>query len=86
MRKYLEFKRADCEPKRKTKVFHIFNVETGQLLGEIKWSRAWRQYVSRIELGLNEIMDFTAGCHREVANFIEGLMDERRKIKKEDSE
>ncbi len=76
-KKYLEFMQVR-NPKKKTKKFHIFNKETSVFIGIIKWSFGWRQYISEIETDVGEVMDFSAGCHREVAEFIEGLMGERK--------
>ena len=76
--KYLEFMPAEAKKGRKTKVFHIFNHKTGVFLGKIKWSCGWRQYVSVFELDAWEKLEFSSGCHREVADFIDELMEERK--------
>lgn len=62
-------------PKRKTKKFHIFNKKTDEFLGIISWRSSWRQYVSTLEEGI----DFGSGCHKEAAEFIDQLMEERKK-------
>ena len=78
MKEYLEFISAEYSSKRKTKVFHIFNIETGDFIGRIKWSCGWRKYVSEIMTSHGETIEFGAGCHREVADFIDKLMEERK--------
>jgi hypothetical protein len=77
-KQYLEFLSAEFSSKRKTLIFHIFNKVTGEFIGKIKWSCGWRQYVSAIETSVGEVMEFGAGCHREVADFIDKLMEERK--------
>jgi len=79
-KKYLDFCQI-MNPGKKTKIFHIFNLKTGEFIGLIKWSCGWRQYVSAIETNEGEMMEFGAGCHREAAEFIEKLMEERKLIK-----
>ena len=79
MKSYLEFNQV-INVGKKTKLFHIFNKITGEFIGLIKWSGSWRQYVSAIETLENEKMEFSAGCHREVAEFIDELMNEKKKV------
>lgn len=76
MKTYLQFLQI-INKRRKTKIFHIFNKVTNEYIGEIKWSCGWSQYVSAIETRLNEKMEFSEGCHREVAEFIAMLRKER---------
>ena len=80
--KYLEFMSAEIKKGRKTKVFHIFNHVTGTFLGKVKWECGWRQYISVFELDAWEKLRFSAGCHREVSDFIDELMEEWRVEKK----
>ena len=78
MKKYLEFMQVD-NPKKKTKLFHVFNKNTSEFLCEIRWDCGWRQYVTNTFTDFkDEKIAFTAGCHREVADFIDGLMEERK--------
>ena len=71
-----EFKRIQ-NPKRKTKIFHMFNKVTGEFLGLVKWNCGWRQYVTEIET-IQGVINFSAGCNREAADFIDKLMKERK--------
>ena len=79
-KKYLEF--IEIPPSkisnypRKTKLFEIWNEVQEEKIGKIYWDGGWRQYVS--ELDIDAPIRFTKGCHREIADFIERLMDERR--------
>ena len=66
-------------PGKKTKIFHVFNKETDEFLCDIRWDCGWRQYVTNtFTTLLDEKIAFTSGCHREVADFIDKLMQERK--------
>jgi hypothetical protein len=73
MKKYLNFAQVS-NPGRKTKRFHIFNEATGDCIGEIYWRNTWRKYVSCT----GDNFDITAGCNREIADFLDKLMEERK--------
>lgn len=74
-KKYLEFFETNtAKEDRKTKTFLILNKTNGEQIGEIKWAGNWRKYAS--EMCVNVIVD--SGCHRELAEFLDKLMDERR--------
>ncbi len=77
VKKYLDFVQIQ-NPGRKTKVFHIFNKETDEFLGEVRWDCGWRQYVTEIETSQHQKMRFTWGCHQEASDFIKKLMEERK--------
>lgn len=55
-------------PKKKTKLFTIRRDDKngyGDLLGEIRFSGAWRQYVTEFEKGTI----WSAGCKEKIAEF-----------------
>lgn len=74
MKEYLEFNRIEI--KRKTKVFEVRNKETDYYLGDIEWDCGWRQYVfiQRID----EKIKMSRGCERQIADFLDQLMEERK--------
>ena len=74
MKKYLRFEEFHPIKSRKTKLYDIHNDVKKEHIGIITWDTAWRQYISI----LNNSICVTAGCHREIADFIEGLMAERK--------
>jgi hypothetical protein len=65
---------SDGKP-RKTKMYAVISNHDGTELAEIKWDGAWRTYVS---LPFGD-MKWSAGCHREIANFLDNIMLERKK-------
>jgi hypothetical protein len=75
---YLDFELIEKKPK--TNVYNVVNKESFRVLGEIKWHGPWRKYCFFPE---NNIL-FDSNCLKEVTTFIEKLMDERKKSKKED--
>lgn len=70
MSDYLDFMNAEANSKRKTNIYHIFNKNTGDFLGKIKWHSSWRQYCFYPD----EETHWARGCMQEVYNFIEHLM------------
>ncbi len=70
MSDYLEFMDAELSSKRITKVYHIFNINTGDFLGKIRWHSTWRQYCFYPD----EETHWARGCMQEVMDFIEHLM------------
>lgn len=75
VKKYLNFEEVmDYPENKKTKVFVIENKVTKQDIGEIKWNGAWRQYCFYPE---SETF-WARGCLREIAEFIDKLMEDRK--------
>lgn len=58
----------------KTKVYSVDSARHGDCLGIISWYGPWRQYT--IEPGAYTA--WNKDCLREVADFLDGLMRERR--------
>ena len=71
--KYISFTERD--PKPKTKVFTVESKNFCCLLGVVKWHTPWRRYCFFVEDGTF----FDADCLRDIQDFINGLMLERRK-------
>lgn len=63
-------------PAPKTERFRMSTIE-GNELGVIKWHGAWRKYCSFIE----KDTIFDAKCHKDITEFLEMLMGERKKKK-----
>lgn len=59
---------------KKTSVWACQNRKHGTILGAVKWNAPWRQYCFFSE---REII-LSAGCHRDIADFIDQLMRERK--------
>ena len=62
----------------KTRTIEIQSLHHGDILGFIKWNGAWRQYWFMPEKGSG----WSAGCMEDVTEFINTLMDARKKEKK----
>jgi len=71
--KYIRF--VEREPKPKTKVFSVESKNFDCLLGFVKWHAPWRRYCFFVEDGTF----FDADCLRDIQDFINNLMIERRK-------
>ncbi len=71
---WLKFNELDV-PKRKTQVFEIRNTKTDFFLGTIEWDGSWRQYVFSPTA---EPSKFSKGCLKEISDFINELMEERK--------
>lgn len=61
----------------KTKRFAVMNRTHGYALGEIGWSPPWRQYIFK---PFSDTI-FSAGCLKDIIDFIEELQEERRNSK-----
>ena len=66
------------EKKPKTNVYEVCNKKTGYYLGEIMWWGAWRQYCFFPD---GETL-YERKCLRAIAEFIDSLMEERKRQKK----
>jgi hypothetical protein len=73
---WLEFRVRPHDPKKKTDVYDIVNTSNDVHVGIIKWYGGFRKYT--FQPSNNTIFD--AKCMREVANFLEILMNERKTI------
>ena len=72
---YLRFVKLPNEGK-KTDVYMIYNSTSGNFLGKLLWRFGWRQYVYRYK-----DIDHSRSCLRELASFLDELMEERKKKK-----
>lgn len=67
--------------KEKTHRWNVFNIGRGVLLGDIKRFARWRQYcfiltIDETNEGLAYV--FSAGCLKDICDFIEKQMAERK--------
>ena len=81
-KKQLKFEQLDTSkthPNKKTKVFEIRN-EKDTFLGTVEWKNTWRQYIFTPPAYTTI---WARGCIKELYEFIERLMQER-KVKRND--
>jgi hypothetical protein len=82
MGKWIEFVDvSDDYVSKKTKTFNVENKENGFILGQIKWYGGFRKYGFYTH---HRDCIFEPTCLRDIADFIDGLMKER-KDKKNDN-
>jgi len=65
-------------PSRKTPIYIVYNIQTDEDLGVIKWWGAWRQYC----FFPNKNTLYSIGCLIEINKFLEELKDEKTRTKK----
>jgi hypothetical protein len=68
---------ADSLPKTKTKIFHVRNRKSGDMLGSVQWYAPWRQYCFMVQPSPVKGFVFSRGSLEDIAGFVGGLMDER---------
>lgn len=73
MKDYVEFVVAEKKPK--TNVYSVLSKNNGDILGRIYWYSPWRQYI--FHPAPQSI--WSRGCLKQVMDFIQKLMDERKK-------
>lgn len=74
---YLEFELIEKKPK--TNVYSINSIASGFKLGIVKWFSSWRQYC----FFPNEGTVFDQRCMKDIRDFMQKLMSDRKKIKEE---
>ena len=75
MSKYMTFDLIGHSDSKKTKVYAVNSKSGKDWLGVIKWYAPWRQYCFLPDPGCV----FSRGCLKDVEDFIEKLMEERKK-------
>ena len=75
MPKWIEFK--EVRDTGKTKVFEVIAVEDGFKLGEMKWFGRWRKY----SFFPSSETVFEKDCLQDIADFLDGLMEARKKVR-----
>jgi len=70
---YITF--VELPPKPKAKMFDVMNMKSDDWLGVVRWYAPWRKYCF---FPADDIV-FCADCLRDIQDFINKLMDERRK-------
>ena len=73
--KWLEFVEYPELKNKKTKVYAVIHKDSGDDLGEIKWFGRWRQYCFFPDW----VVLFSRSCLRDIADFIDQLMEDRKK-------
>lgn len=73
MKEYLEFKLIQKLPK--TAVYAVVSKSDGKILGRVYWHWAWRQYIFEAF----NITIWSRGCLQQIQDFIDKLMEERKK-------
>lgn len=75
-KKYIKF-RDISELKQKTKKFLVVNISSDYPypIGEIKWYSQWRQYC----FFPDEETIYSVGCLKEINDFINRLMEEKKR-------
>jgi len=73
---YLTFVEQQPPEPRKTKIWAVLAVSTGDHLGWIKWRNTWRRYV----FVPNVETTFDANCLLEVYQFLNRKMEEREHL------
>jgi len=74
-KKYVEFELVDR--KAKTNVYSVTSKSDGEFLGRIYWYGSWRQYVFDCSVV------WSHGCLQQICDFLEKLMDKRKKKKRQ---
>lgn len=75
---YISFNEVD-NPGKKTSVWCCLNKRSETVLGYIRWYSAWRQYCYFPALATL----YSQGCLKDIIDFINQLMEERKKNKDE---
>lgn len=68
---YLQF--VELPQTGKTKIFRVDN-NSGVELGVIKWKSGWRRYV----INVNDGIIFDSSCLKEIIQFLDKLMGDRK--------
>jgi hypothetical protein len=69
MASLLKYVKRDTPAERKTPIYDVFNVKTGENLAIIGFYPAWRKFVSEAQ----PYIVFDANCYRELADFLDKL-------------
>lgn len=77
--KYIHF--VEIAKRPKTSLFSCRNNKSGAELGRVCWYRPWRQYC--FSAWGNEV--YSSGCLRDIAQFLDFLMADRRSLKSAES-
>lgn len=75
---HLEFVKLPLEKGRKLHKYKVTNHSLYQNIGTIHWRGGWRQYVFQAYPSI----DMSRGCHKQIDEFIDKLMEQWRKKRK----
>ena len=73
---FLKVGRIGTSPSGKTNVYGVYNAANGDRLGSIRWYGAWRRYTAKFWPEVT----FDAACLRELADELDRLNQERKKV------
>lgn len=73
-KEYLYFEEMSLTKIRKTGIFSVKLKSNNEDLGLIAWNNGWRQYC----FFPDDMTHYSAGCLKQVYNFIDKLMEERK--------
>jgi len=71
---HLKFNKHTREKGKKTDKYGVWNVKFNEWIGTIYWRGGWRQYVFRA----CPDVDMSRSCMKEVSDFIDSLMENRK--------
>ena len=75
-KRWLEYVDASKPWKHKTKSFEVWNKETNEVIGFIKWSPGWRQFVFE-----DSSIRLAEGCLYELFEKVKATREEREKLR-----
>ena len=75
---HLTFERLPLEEGRKLPKFRVINHSLFQDIGIIHWRGGWRKYVFQA----HPKIDMDKGCHKQIDDFTDELMEEWRESRK----
>lgn len=75
---HLEFEKLRKEKGHKLHKYKVINHTLYQEIGIIHWRGGWRKYVFRA----HPEVDMDKGCHKQIDDFTDKLMEEWRESKK----
>lgn len=76
---HLKFRKLPLQKGNKLHVYKVHNINFGYDIGVIHWRGSWRQYTFMADPNI----DMSKGCHKQIDDFIDKLMEDWRKKKKE---
>jgi hypothetical protein len=76
---WLKFTRTGLSKSGKTEEWYVKHKDDDCGLGFIRWHAPWRQYV----FDALDSAYYSKGCLRDIAEFIEELMEERKDVKRQ---
>ena len=77
--KYIHFVEVPNTSGTVTTKWLCYNTKDNDELCEVRWSGAWRQYVTRFtSYHIMSYLEFSKGCHDDISNFLDQLNKTQR--------